>query len=123
IGAWNSCRALHLSVSEKWCRCEEEPIVFLSSDKGLGGGDSSTSIKMSKNASYSYVVGVKAILGGLKRLHCGTLIFVGDYQSKALHMEVNLNRRYGALIEVQGCESMTEEQFRSMLIPLEYFLT
>ncbi|RZC68237.1 hypothetical protein C5167_031489 [Papaver somniferum] len=109
------------------CRCEGEPTVFLSSDKGVGGGASSTHIKMSKNVDYTgfpecsidYLVGVLDYSG----LHCRTLIFVGDYQSKALHKEVNLNRRYGALVEVQACESMTVEQFHSMLITLEYFLT
>ncbi|KAI3852520.1 hypothetical protein MKX03_009785, partial [Papaver bracteatum] len=65
------------------------------------------------------------LTGGLKKLRCRTLIFVGDespYHSEALHMAVNLDRRYSALVEVQACGSMvTEEHPHAMLIPLEYF--
>ncbi|OVA08469.1 Ndr [Macleaya cordata] len=65
------------------------------------------------------------LTGGLKKLRCRTLIFVGDespYHSEALHMALNLDRRYSALVEVQACGSMvTEEQPHAMLIPLEYF--
>ncbi|KAI3930916.1 hypothetical protein MKW92_005928 [Papaver armeniacum] len=65
------------------------------------------------------------LTSGLKKLRCRTLIFVGDespYHSEALHMAVNLDRRYSALVEVQACGSMvTEEQPHAMLIPLEYF--
>ncbi|XP_059633082.1 protein NDL1-like isoform X2 [Cornus florida] len=66
------------------------------------------------------------ITEGLKRLKCRTLVFVGEnspFHSEALHMTSNLNRRYSALVEVQGCGSMvTEEQPHAMLIPMEYFL-
>ncbi|CAL5442878.1 unnamed protein product [Camellia sinensis] len=66
------------------------------------------------------------ITEGLKRLKCRTLIFVGEnspFHSEALHMMAKLNRRYSALVEVQGCGSMvTEEQPPAMLIPMEYFL-
>ncbi|EXC15609.1 hypothetical protein L484_006873 [Morus notabilis] len=38
-------------------------------------------------------------------------------------MTSKLDRRHGALVEVQPCGSMvTEEQPHAMLIPLEYFL-
>ncbi|KAL5161755.1 Protein NDL1 [Glycine soja] len=66
------------------------------------------------------------ITEGLKRLKCRTLIFVGDsspFHSEALHMTSKLDRRYTALVEVQGCGSMvTEEQPHAMLVPMEYFL-
>ncbi|EYU30653.1 hypothetical protein ABFS82_11G058700 [Erythranthe guttata] len=66
------------------------------------------------------------ITGGLKKLRCRTLVFVGDespFHSEALHMATNLDRRYSALVEVQACGSMvTEEQPHAMLIPMEYFL-
>nr|XP_025700804.1 protein NDL1 isoform X2 [Arachis hypogaea] len=66
------------------------------------------------------------ITDGLKRLKCRTLIFVGDsspFHSEALYMTSKLDRRYSALVEVQGCGSMvTEEQPHAMLIPMEYFL-
>ncbi|CAK9147252.1 unnamed protein product [Ilex paraguariensis] len=66
------------------------------------------------------------ITGGLKRLKCRTLIFVGDnspFHAEALHMTAKLDRRYSALVEVQACGSMvTEEQPHAMLIPMEYFL-
>ncbi|KAL2666348.1 hypothetical protein AAZV13_01G003300 [Glycine max] len=66
------------------------------------------------------------IMEGLKRLKCGTLIFLGDsspFHSEALHMTSKLARRYTALVEVQGCGSMvTEEQPHAMLVPMEYFL-
>ncbi|KAL9324688.1 hypothetical protein ACSQ67_009545 [Phaseolus vulgaris] len=62
----------------------------------------------------------------LKRLKCRTLIFVGDsspFHSEALHMTSKLDKRYTALVEVQGCGSMvTEEQPHAMLVPMEYFL-
>lgn len=62
----------------------------------------------------------------LKKLHCRTLIFVGDsspFHSDALHMTSKLDRRYSALVEVQVCGSLvTEEQPHAMLIPMEYFL-
>ncbi|XP_020099791.1 pollen-specific protein SF21-like isoform X2 [Ananas comosus] len=62
----------------------------------------------------------------LKKLHCRTLIFVGEnspFHSEALHMISKLDKRYSALVEVQACGSVvTEEQPHAMLIPLEYFL-
>ncbi|KAH0453970.1 hypothetical protein IEQ34_018294 [Dendrobium chrysotoxum] len=62
----------------------------------------------------------------LKKLHCRTLIFVGDsspFHADALHMTSKLDRRYSALVEVQVCGSLvTEEQPHAMLIPMEYFL-
>ncbi|KAI0496803.1 hypothetical protein KFK09_023127 [Dendrobium nobile] len=62
----------------------------------------------------------------LKKLHCRTLIFVGDsspFHSDALHLTSKLDRRYSALVEVQVCGSLvTEEQPHAMLIPMEYFL-
>ncbi|XP_028770154.1 protein NDL1 [Neltuma alba] len=62
---------------------------------------------------------------GLKRLHCRTLIFVGEnspFHSESLHMTAKLDRRFSALVEVQACGSMvTEEQPHAMLIPMEYF--
>ncbi|TYH12956.1 hypothetical protein ES288_A06G106900v1 [Gossypium darwinii] len=64
---------------------------------------------------------------GLRKLHCRSLIFVGEnspFHSEALHMTSKLDRRYSALVEVQACGSIvTEEQPHAMLIPLEYFLT
>lgn len=45
------------------------------------------------------------IMEGLKRLKCGTLIFLGDsspFHSEALHMTSKLARRYTALVEVRG---------------------
>ncbi|KAA8525176.1 hypothetical protein F0562_006960 [Nyssa sinensis] len=66
------------------------------------------------------------ITEGLKKLHCRSLIFVGEnspFHSEALHMTSKLDRRYSALVEVQACGSMvTEEQPHAMLIPMEYFL-
>ncbi|XP_010267013.1 PREDICTED: pollen-specific protein SF21 [Nelumbo nucifera] len=63
---------------------------------------------------------------GLKKLHCRTLVFVGDnspFYLEAIHMSSKLDRRYSALVEVQVCGSMvTEEQPHAMLIPMEYFL-
>ncbi|XWS26396.1 hypothetical protein CRYUN_Cryun26dG0028700 [Craigia yunnanensis] len=63
---------------------------------------------------------------GLSKLHCRSLIFVGEnspFHSEALHMTSKLDRRYSALVEVQTCGSMvTEEQPHAMLIPIEYFL-
>ncbi|XP_039039092.1 protein NDL1-like [Hibiscus syriacus] len=63
---------------------------------------------------------------GLRKLHCRSLIFVGEnspFHSEALHMTSKLDRRYSALVEVQACGSMvTEEQPHAMLIPIEYFL-
>ncbi|XP_050217978.1 protein NDL2 [Mercurialis annua] len=63
---------------------------------------------------------------GLRKLHCRSLIFVGEnspFHSEAVHMTSKLDRRYSALVEVQACGSMvTEEQPHAMLIPLEYFL-
>ncbi|XP_020536623.1 protein NDL2 isoform X4 [Jatropha curcas] len=63
---------------------------------------------------------------GLRKLHCRSLIFVGDsspFHSEALHMTSKLDRRFSALVEVQACGSMvTEEQPHAMLIPMEYFL-
>lgn len=62
----------------------------------------------------------------LKKLHCRTLIFVGDsspFHPDALHMASKLDRRYCALVEVQACGSVvTEELPQAMLIPMEYFL-
>ncbi|MFS7888628.1 putative alpha/Beta hydrolase [Helianthus anomalus] len=62
----------------------------------------------------------------LEKLKCRTLIFVGDnslFHSEALHMSEKLDRRFSALVEVQGCGSMvTEEQPHAMLVSLEYFL-
>ncbi|THU61117.1 hypothetical protein C4D60_Mb07t19890 [Musa balbisiana] len=62
----------------------------------------------------------------LKKLQCRTLIFVGEdspFHSEALHMSAKLDKRYSALVEVQGCGSVvTEEQPHAMLIPMEYFL-
>ncbi|EXB67263.1 hypothetical protein L484_025743 [Morus notabilis] len=59
-------------------------------------------------------------------LQCRLLIFVEDsspFHSEALYMTSKLDRRHGALVEVQACGSMvTEEQPHAMLIPLEYFL-
>ncbi|XP_052722735.1 protein NDL1 isoform X2 [Vigna angularis] len=66
------------------------------------------------------------ITEGLKRLKCRTLIFVGDsspFHSEAIHMTSKLDKRYTALVEVQGCGSMvTEEQPYAMLVPMENFL-
>ncbi|XP_019175866.1 PREDICTED: pollen-specific protein SF21-like [Ipomoea nil] len=66
------------------------------------------------------------ITEGLRRLHCRSLLFVGEnspFHFEALHMTSKLDRRFSALVEVQGCGSMvTEEQPDAMLIPLEYFL-
>ncbi|XP_058725044.1 protein NDL2 [Vicia villosa] len=63
---------------------------------------------------------------GLRKLHCRSLIFVGDmspFHSEALHITSKLDRHYSALVEVQACGSMvTEEQPHAMLIPMEYFL-
>ncbi|KAG4141663.1 hypothetical protein ERO13_D06G088100v2 [Gossypium hirsutum] len=63
---------------------------------------------------------------GLRKLHCRSLIFVGEnspFHSEALHMTSKLDRRYSALVEVQACGSIvTEEQPHAMLIPLDYFL-
>ncbi|KAF6145344.1 hypothetical protein GIB67_016805 [Kingdonia uniflora] len=63
---------------------------------------------------------------GLKKLQCRTLVFVGEnspFHSEAMHMITKLDRKYSALVEVQGCGSMvTEEQPHAMLIPMEYFL-
>ncbi|WCJ29578.1 N-MYC downregulated-like 2 [Euphorbia peplus] len=63
---------------------------------------------------------------GLRKLHCRSLIFVGEnspFHSEALHMTTKLDRRYSALVEVQTCGSIvTEEQPHAMLIPMEYFL-
>ncbi|KAI6681944.1 hypothetical protein NL676_035825 [Syzygium grande] len=70
--------------------------------------------------------GRRDITGGLKRLKCRTLIFVGEhsaFHSEAIHMMSKLDRRYSALVEVQACGSMvTEEQPHAMLIPMEFFL-
>ncbi|KAL7095931.1 hypothetical protein ACP275_10G053100 [Erythranthe tilingii] len=66
------------------------------------------------------------ITSGLKKLKCRTLVFVGDnspFHSDALDMIAKLDRRYSALVEVQGCGSMvTEEQPQAMLTSMEYFL-
>ncbi|KAJ0764858.1 putative alpha/Beta hydrolase [Helianthus annuus] len=66
------------------------------------------------------------ITEGLKKLQCRSLIFVGEnspFNSDSLHMTSKLDRRFSALVEVQGCGSIvTEEQPDAMLIPLEYFL-
>ncbi|XP_058223576.1 protein NDL2-like isoform X1 [Rhododendron vialii] len=70
--------------------------------------------------------GREDITEGLKKLKCRSLVFVGEYSpfhADALHMTSNLEERYTALVEVQGCGSVvTEEQPDAMLIPLEYFL-
>uniref|UniRef100_A0ACD5ZMP2 Uncharacterized protein n=1 Tax=Avena sativa TaxID=4498 RepID=A0ACD5ZMP2_AVESA len=61
----------------------------------------------------------------LKQLQCRTLIFVGEnseFHAEAVHMTSKLDKRYCALVEVQGCGSLvTEEQPHAMLIPMEYF--
>ncbi|KAL0297227.1 UNVERIFIED_CONTAM: protein NDL2 [Sesamum radiatum] len=45
------------------------------------------------------------------------------FHDEALHMTMNLDQRFTALVEVRACGSMvTEEQPDAMLIPLEYFL-
>ncbi|KAL0327504.1 UNVERIFIED_CONTAM: protein NDL2 [Sesamum angustifolium] len=66
------------------------------------------------------------ITEGLTKLKCRSLIFVGEYSpfhDEALHMTMNLDQRFTALVEVRACGSMvTEEQPDAMLIPLEYFL-
>ncbi|KAI5069655.1 hypothetical protein GOP47_0016187 [Adiantum capillus-veneris] len=63
---------------------------------------------------------------GLKKLKCRTLIFAGEHSSfhkEALYFANQMDRRFMALVEVQGCGSLvTEEQPHSMLVPLEYFL-
>ncbi|XP_010519857.1 PREDICTED: pollen-specific protein SF21-like isoform X2 [Tarenaya hassleriana] len=63
---------------------------------------------------------------GLRKLQCRSLIFIGEhspYHSEAVHMTTKLDRRYSALVEVQGCGSLvTEEQPHAMMIPMEYFL-
>ncbi|MCO5600117.1 hypothetical protein L7F22_054225 [Adiantum nelumboides] len=63
---------------------------------------------------------------GLKKLKCRTLIFTGEqssFHTEALHVANQMDRRFMALVEVQGCGSLvTEEQPHSMLVPLEYFL-
>jgi pimeloyl-ACP methyl ester carboxylesterase len=63
---------------------------------------------------------------GLRKLQCRTLIFIGEnsaYHSEAVHMTTKLDRRYGALVEVQGSGSLvSEEQPQAMIIPMEYFL-
>ncbi|KAL0407712.1 UNVERIFIED_CONTAM: protein NDL2 [Sesamum radiatum] len=66
------------------------------------------------------------ITEGLRKLKCRSLIFVGEnspFHDEALHMTLNLDQRFTALVEVRACGSMvTEEQPDAMLIPLEYFL-
>ncbi|XP_024385493.1 protein NDL2 [Physcomitrium patens] len=63
----------------------------------------------------------------LKKLRCRTLILVGEespFYHEALHISNAMNRRYNALIEVEGCGSLvTEERPQSMLVPIELFLT
>lgn len=63
----------------------------------------------------------------LKKLKCRTLILVGDqspFHREAVHISDAMNRRYNALIEVEGCGSLvTEERPQSMLVPIELFLT
>nr|XP_024396275.1 protein NDL2-like isoform X2 [Physcomitrium patens] len=63
----------------------------------------------------------------LKVLRCRTLILVGEespFHHETLHMSNAMNRRYNALIEVEGCGSLvTEERPQSMLVPIELFLT
>ncbi|XP_024362366.1 protein NDL2 [Physcomitrium patens] len=62
----------------------------------------------------------------LKKLKCRTLILVGDqspFHPEAMHISEVMNRRYNALIEVEGCGSIvTEERPQSMLVPIELFL-
>ncbi|KAF0926590.1 hypothetical protein E2562_026902 [Oryza meyeriana var. granulata] len=62
----------------------------------------------------------------LRELQCRTLIFVGEnsqFHEDAIHMTTKLDKRYCALVEVQGCGSLvTEEQPHAMLMPMEYFL-
>uniref|UniRef100_A0A0D9WDN1 Uncharacterized protein n=1 Tax=Leersia perrieri TaxID=77586 RepID=A0A0D9WDN1_9ORYZ len=62
----------------------------------------------------------------LRKLQCRTLIFVGEnseFHEDAIHMTTKLDKRYCALVEVQGCGSLvTEEQPHAMLMPMEYFL-
>jgi hypothetical protein len=63
----------------------------------------------------------------LKKLKCRTLILVGDqspFHRDALHISHAMNRRYNALIEVEGGGSLvTEERPQAMLVPIELFLT
>jgi pimeloyl-ACP methyl ester carboxylesterase len=63
----------------------------------------------------------------LKKLKCRTLILVGDqspFHREAVHISHAMNRRYNALIEVEGCGSLvTEERPQAMLVPIELFLT
>lgn len=63
----------------------------------------------------------------LRNLKCRTLILVGDqspFHQEALHISEAMNKRYNALIEVEGCGSIvTEERPQSMLVPIELFLT
>ncbi|KAM0000241.1 putative alpha/Beta hydrolase [Helianthus debilis subsp. tardiflorus] len=66
------------------------------------------------------------ITRGLKKLQCRSLILVGEnspFNSDSLHGTSKLDRRFIALVEVQGCGStVIEEQPDAMLIPLKYFL-
>ncbi|EPS74062.1 hypothetical protein M569_00698 [Genlisea aurea] len=66
------------------------------------------------------------ICDGLRKLKCRSLILVGEnspFHQEALLMTSKLDRRFSALVEVQGCGSLvTEEQPDAMVIPLEYFL-
>lgn len=63
---------------------------------------------------------------GLKKLHCKTLIFVGEsspFRSEAIYMSSKINQKNSALVEVQACGSLvTEEHPYAMIIPMEFFL-
>jgi len=63
----------------------------------------------------------------LKKMKCRTLILVGEqspFHREAVHISNAMNRRYNALIEVEGCGSLvTEERPQAMLVPIELFLT
>ncbi|KAB1200520.1 Pollen-specific protein SF21 [Morella rubra] len=63
---------------------------------------------------------------GLKKLHCKTLIFVGEsseFHAESVFMSAKMGRKSCALVEVQACGSLvTEEHPYAMLIPIEFFL-
>ncbi|KAK6911420.1 NDRG protein [Dillenia turbinata] len=63
---------------------------------------------------------------GLKKLKCKTLIFVGEnspFHAESLYMNSILDKKSGALVEVQACGSLvTEEHPYAMLVPIEFFL-
>ncbi|XP_059649357.1 protein NDL1-like isoform X2 [Cornus florida] len=63
---------------------------------------------------------------GLKKLHCKTLIFVGEcspFYADSVYMNSIMDQRISTLVEVQSCGSLvTEEHPFAMLIPMEFFL-